>query len=658
MCVWLVTAAAGHAGALFGPPIRVVDFGGAIASATGDFNNDGRMEFVSTASSASSGFHFRVREFLPATQTFTNHTILPGSVIATRQDRFGGDLAVGDINRDGWLDIIVPESNNADGPGRVSWFQNPAGNLGGTWTEHVISTWSGTAGDQVAHMSEVAVGDIDGNGWLDVVTRDVSHGCYVLLRDNIGGWLPRRFIAANPREGLELWNPDGDGDLDILLNGAWLETPADPLNGAYQLRTIAAPWYPAGTGGSAVNDYASKVAAADFNQDGRKDVLISNAEELEHAAASATKPTGIRLYLAPPNPVTGAWTEIILEPQHFSWHTLQVADLDRDGDLDVLSGVSEVGADTTPGRIVAYLNNGGGTNFTAQVVASGTDSQSTPIQLYNGTLADADGDGDADLFAPDNWSSGPIRYYENVSTNQIVAQPPSTPVNLSAVPLSSSQIEVTWSVQSTNETGFKIERKEGEEGDFTEIAQIGAGTTAFADTGLSPDAGYTYRVRAYNTLGESDPTDEVGAWTPPDLYLEWQEAYFGYDPDPEMAGDSADPDKDSIPNLQEYFHGTDPNLHKPGGVFLASDRTRLKIGFTRNLNAIDLTAVVQGADTLNGPWTDLARSVGGGSFIVLVSGVIVTESLTGEIRNLEISDCHIFSDPTCSSRFLRLRLFR
>jgi hypothetical protein len=655
LAAWLLGAATAEA-AIFGTPIRLADQGGAIASTAADLNNDGRQEFISAASKESGGRHFRIYSWQTNSQSFATFTVLPGTNIATRLDRFAGDLAVGDMDNDGWPDIVVPESGNADGPGQVSWFQNPGGNLGGTWIEHVISTWSGAVGDRVEHLSEVAVGDINGDGWADIVVRDTSHGCYLLLRDNTGtGWETRRFLPVNPREGLALWNPDGDGDLDILLNGIWLETPDDPLNDTFVLRTYAAPWYPAANTGAAINDYACKVLAADFNGDGRDDVAITNSEELSNDASTATKPAGVRVYLSPPDPVNGAWTEVILDPLGFSWHTLDVADVDRDGAPDLVSGISQVGVDNTPGKIVAFLNDGTGTAFAQQVIASGLDSLGAEFFLYNATLADADGDGDADLFAPDNWNSGPIRYFENLTPPP--DNMPATPANLTGTPLSSSRIELAWEAQATGQTGFKIERRVGEEEEFAEIARTGGGVTGFEDTGLAPEAEYTYRVRAFNAYGDSGTTDEVPVWTPPDLYYYWQENYFGTEPAPDVAGDWADPDRDSIPNLLEYFHGTNPNLAQPGGLALLTGTNRFTVSFKRNSGVVDVTAVVQAADNLNGPWTDIARSTTGGPFTPLVPGVVASETGVAALRNVAVGDSVLFTDPARPTRFLRLRLF-
>jgi hypothetical protein len=82
--------------------------------------------------------------------------------------------------------------------------------------------------------------------------------------------------------------------------------------------------------------------------------------------------------------------------------------------------------------------------------------------------------------------------------------PPSPPTTLSAAAVSTSQINLAWADNSDNETGFKIERCTGAScASFTQIATVGAGVRAYSDTGLVASTSYTYRVRAYNTAGDS-----------------------------------------------------------------------------------------------------------------------------------------------------------
>lgn len=84
------------------------------------------------------------------------------------------------------------------------------------------------------------------------------------------------------------------------------------------------------------------------------------------------------------------------------------------------------------------------------------------------------------------------------------SSPPAPPTGLSAIPATTTSIEVAWNDQSADETGFEVQR-EGPQG-FVTIATPGAGTASFVDTGLLDGVTYAYRVRAVGAGGAS-------AWT-------------------------------------------------------------------------------------------------------------------------------------------------
>ena len=64
---------------------------------------------------------------------------------------------------------------------------------------------------------------------------------------------------------------------------------------------------------------------------------------------------------------------------------------------------------------------------------------------------------------------------------------------------------------------------------------------------------------------------------------------------------------------------------------------------------------VQGADSLAGPWTDLACSIDGTAFTPLVAGVVITEG-SGTTRSVEVRDAYALTDAAHPRRFLRLRV--
>jgi hypothetical protein len=79
---------------------------------------------------------------------------------------------------------------------------------------------------------------------------------------------------------------------------------------------------------------------------------------------------------------------------------------------------------------------------------------------------------------------------------------PIAPTVLKATTFSTTAINLTWTDNSTNEDGFKIERKNGV-ADFSLIATLGADKTVYKDSLLTPYTTYTYRVYSYNSAGKS-----------------------------------------------------------------------------------------------------------------------------------------------------------
>jgi len=93
---------------------------------------------------------------------------------------------------------------------------------------------------------------------------------------------------------------------------------------------------------------------------------------------------------------------------------------------------------------------------------------------------------------------------------------PAAPTLLTSRGVSSSQINLIWDDNATNETGFRIERCQGAScTDFAEVATVGANVTNYLSTGLLPNNSYRHRVRAYGVLGNSDYSNSSDAMTGP-----------------------------------------------------------------------------------------------------------------------------------------------
>lgn len=90
---------------------------------------------------------------------------------------------------------------------------------------------------------------------------------------------------------------------------------------------------------------------------------------------------------------------------------------------------------------------------------------------------------------------------------------PKAPKKLKAKAKSWSQIKLRWKDKSKNEDGFKIERRKGTKGNWTEIAVTNANVKAYLDQDLEENTLYKYQVQAFNSIGPSPYSNTAKAKT-------------------------------------------------------------------------------------------------------------------------------------------------
>jgi hypothetical protein len=81
------------------------------------------------------------------------------------------------------------------------------------------------------------------------------------------------------------------------------------------------------------------------------------------------------------------------------------------------------------------------------------------------------------------------------------AGPPAPPSNLIDTGVSSTQIDLSWRDNSSDEQGFKIERRAALSGTWAQIATVGANVTSYHDTGLTPGISYSYSRASVQRVG-------------------------------------------------------------------------------------------------------------------------------------------------------------
>jgi len=92
--------------------------------------------------------------------------------------------------------------------------------------------------------------------------------------------------------------------------------------------------------------------------------------------------------------------------------------------------------------------------------------------------------------------------------------PPAAPSNLAATGAGTTSIDLSWTRNSNNETGFRVQSKVLDGSPFQDVLPLApAGSTGITVNGLLPGTGYGFHVRAENASGNSAYTSEVDTAT-------------------------------------------------------------------------------------------------------------------------------------------------
>ena len=299
-----------------------------------------------------------------------------------------GDLETGDMDGDGDQDILAVkhtgEWDDAGDSAELFYYENPS------WAPHAI----GEAKDAVKDLS---IGDFDGDGRNDlaVLTFDESNlrihhqqpdGSFKMVQD---------ITQKSLHEGMDLGDIDGDGDLDIAANGFVFMNPGGgDLTGDWKIETINEKWNTQ-TGDWSAN--GTKSFIAEFIP-GKPVIFMTHSER-----------AGFPLAFYERRDDGSGYTETIILPELPAAHTLQVFDMDLDGDLDIVTGINPARATNLEPRIdhaeVMVLINNGIEKWGQKIIE--VDG------IYNGRVADFEGDGDYDIFRYPNHEAEELFLIEN-----------------------------------------------------------------------------------------------------------------------------------------------------------------------------------------------------------------------------------------------------
>jgi hypothetical protein len=100
-----------------------------------------------------------------------------------------------------------------------------------------------------------------------------------------------------------------------------------------------------------------------------------------------------------------------------------------------------------------------------------------------------------------------------INNEETAMAAPIPPTNLTLTNISPTQIDLSWTDNSNNETGFKIERKKGTD-PYAIVGSVNVNVTTFSDTNLIPNVTYAYKVYAFNANAKSSTnSNEVAVTT-------------------------------------------------------------------------------------------------------------------------------------------------
>jgi len=359
------------------------------ACGVADFNNDGKLDIVAGP------YWYEAPSWKP--HLFRS--------IEGKVDEKGKTYKVNEKGVGYWDDFMnVPL--DVDGDGRmdvvtccwfskqIDWYRNT-----GSDTGH----WPMNLGEKNGNYECGEIWDIDGDGKaLEILpdTKDTKWHEVGVKADGTRA-LIRHTVSTNERPfGGGVGDINGDGRPDILRPDAWYEAPADPRKGRWIEHPLALGSL---TEGQA--DHTPQICVYDVDADGANDIVTSSAHK-----------HGIFWYKQIRDGENISWKQHVIDKSWSQAHSITLADMDEDGDLDLVTGKR------------FFAHNGNDPDAHSPLGVYWYELRRAPVIAWvkhvvsydegigsglNIPVVDLDGDGDLDIVVTGKWG-GPV-YFENTT---------------------------------------------------------------------------------------------------------------------------------------------------------------------------------------------------------------------------------------------------
>lgn len=271
-----------------------------------------------------------------------------------------------DVDRDGDPDVVSCNWHRRS----VLWRENPRGDdpMPEAWREHAV--------DEPGNMETAIEVDVDGDGKLDFLPDIAQRVVWYAIEE--GRPTPHVISDSIGGHGIGCGDVNGDGRNDVLKPSGWFEAPVDRRAGEWRFHP---DWN--------LGQVGIEMIVHDFTGDGLADLFCAMGHDY-----------GV-FWLEQTRDADAKWARHEIDRDWSQGHALRLADLDGDGAVEVVTGKRKYAHDHDPGAedemvIFAYVFDREAKAFVRHELSRGGNAGLGLAPV----IADLDRDGDLDIVAP------------------------------------------------------------------------------------------------------------------------------------------------------------------------------------------------------------------------------------------------------------------